>query len=297
MPSIDRMKEFAEVARAGSISGAARILGLPRATLSRRISGLEADLGVRLLHRRTTHLVLTTAGQELARRATRLTEDADAAWSAVQRLDDVPRGLLRVSVTGPHFLQLFTDFARDFPEVQLEVQSTTRHVDLLTEGVDVAVRIGEIKDQNLIARHLHSDRLVVVGSPSYLARNGTPHSLDDLAQTTCIVGFAGDWSPSHSWPLMEGGSVRISRRLATNEIELMRKAAMEGLGLALLPSAAISDELASGALQPVLFDLIGAMIPVNLVFADREFIDPKVRVFVDRAVPVIQKEMPKPFVF
>ena len=173
-PSLDRLREFLEVTRAGSISGAARRLGLPRATLSRRIASLEADLGVRLLIRRTTRLALTRAGEELLKRAQRVVVDADAAWEAVRRLDDVPRGLLRVSVTGPYLLRLFTDFLRDFPEVILEVQSTTRHVDLLAEGVDVAMRIGPIRDQDLIARLVHVDRLMVVASPDYRMRHFEP---------------------------------------------------------------------------------------------------------------------------
>lgn len=297
MPSVDRMKEFLEVVRAGSISAAARHTGLPRATLSRRLTGLEADLGVRLFHRRTTRLVLTGAGEELARRAARIVEDAHAAWAAVQRLDDVPRGLLRVSVTGPHFLSLFTDFLKDFPEVQLEVQSTTRHVDLLSEGVDVAVRIGKISDHNLIARRLHSDRSVVVASPDYLKRHGTPETSEDLAAHDCIVGFAGDWSPGRVWPLLEGGFVRVKGRLAANEIGLMRQAALDGLGLALLPSAIIAEELHDTRLIAILMDQVGAELPVSLVFADREFVDPKIREFVDRAVQAIASEMPRPFAF
>ena len=107
MPNTDRMREFLEVARAGSISQAARQLGMPRATLSRRITALEADLAVRLLHRRTTRLVLTSAGKMLEQQASRIVADIDAAWASVRQLDDVPRGLLRVSMTGPYFSKLF----------------------------------------------------------------------------------------------------------------------------------------------------------------------------------------------
>lgn len=294
-PSIDRMREFVEVVKAGSISAAARELSLPRATLSRRMSGLEADLGVRLLHRRTNRLVLTSAGEELRLRAAKIVADADAAWSSVQRLDDTPRGLLRVSVTGPHYQKLFTGFLIDFPEVQLEVLSTTRHVDLISEGVDVALRIGPIKDQDLIAKRLHSDRLLVVATPEYLNHCGAIKTPDDLKVLNCIVGFAGDWSPRNSWPLWNGDQIEVSGRLAANEIELIKAAVLEGQGVALLPTAIISDELSSGMLASVLPDEIGAEIPISLVYADREFIDPKVRIFVDRAAKAIAREMPKPF--
>lgn len=289
------MREFLSVVDAGSISGAAKDLGLPRATLSRRMSKLEADLGVRLILRRTTRLALTHAGEELRQRAQRIVADATAAWDAVRRLDDTPRGLLRVSVTGPHFLNLFTDFLRDFPEVRLEVQSTTRHVDLLTDGVDVAMRSGPVKDQNLIARRVHSDRLIVVASPDYLARHGTPKRAQDLAGHACVVGFAGTWTPSTKWPLWSGAHVPIVGRLSANEIDLIKEAAIKGLGLALIASAIVAKDIEAGKLKPVLRDQIGAEIPISLVYADREFVDPKIREFVDRAVVAIQAEMPKPY--
>ena len=289
------MREFLEVVRAGSISAASRKLGLPRPTLSRRMSGLEADLGVRLIHRRTNRLVLTLAGKELQQRAARVVSDADSAWATVRRLDDAPRGLLRVSMTGAYFPMLFNAFLQDFPEVQLEVQSTTRHVDLLAEGVDVAVRIGEVRDPNLIVRRIHTDRLMAVASPGYLAEHGEPERVEDLAQHDCIVGFAGNWTPSRSWPLLAGGRIPVHGRFAANEIELVHAAALDELGIALLPSAVIARDLEEGDLSGVLSEDVGAELPVSLVYADREFIDPKVRAFIDRAVKVISVEMPKPY--
>ena len=287
MPSTDRLQEFAEIVAAGSISGAARALGLPRATLSRRLSALEADLSVRLLHRGTRRLVLTPAGEELYHRARRIVADADEAWAAVRRLDDVPRGLLRVSVTEMSLPKLFTGFLRDYPEVQLEVRTTTRHVDLVAEGVDVAVRFGEVKDPNLIVRRLFTVRLIVVGSPRYLELHGRPRQAADLAQHDCIVGFAGEWAPSSTWPLRAGGTVRVEGRLAGNAIGLMRAAARDDLGLALLPSGPIASDLDAGRLVAVLEDTVGTDHPVNIVYADREYIEPKVRAFVDWAVQVL----------
>ena len=295
MPSTDRLNEFAEVVAAGSISGAARALGLPRATLSRRLSALEAELSVRLLHRGTRRLVLTPAGEELYRRARRIVADADEAWAAVRRLDDIPRGLLRVTVSGVRLPKLFTEFLRDYPEVQLEVRATTRHVDLVAEGVDVAVRFGEVKDPNLIVRRLLMDRLIVVGSPTYLELRGRPRHAAELAQHDCIVGFAGEWAPTRTWPLRAGGTVRVGGRLAGNDIGLMRAAARDDLGLALLASGLIASDLEAGRLVAVLEDTVGADTPVSIVYADREYIEPKVRVFVDRAVQVLTAALPAPY--
>ena len=294
-PSLDRMREFLSVINAGSISKAARDTGVPRATLSRRIAALEADLGVRLIVRRTTRLALTHAGDALFKRAERIIADADAAWASVRRLDDTPRGLLRVSVAGAHFPKLFTAFLRDFPEVTLEVQSTTRHVDLLAGGVDVAMRIGPVKDQDLIARLIHADRLIVVAAPDYLRHAPPLTTASDLRKHTCLLGFAGEWTSNKNWPLRSGGTIAVDGRLAANDISLLRQACLDGLGCALIASAVVAADIEAGRLVPLLLDEIGTELPVNLVFADREYIDPKVREFVDRAVDVIAREMPKPW--
>lgn len=195
---------------------------------------------------------------------------------------------------GGHHSKLFTKFLNDFPEVFLEVQSTTRHVDFLADGVDVALRVGPIDDENLIARQIHSDRSIVVASPSYLERYGRPQDASCLSQYDCIVGFSGGWTPSNEWPLLGGGTVTVSGRLSANEIDLIREAALDGLGLALVASAIVAEDVLAGRLIPILQDEVGAVLPVSLVYADREFVDPKVRQFVDRAAVVIAREMPKP---
>lgn len=291
MPSPERLGEFAAVVAKGSISAAARSLGLPRATLSRRLSGLEEELGVRLLHRTSRRMVLTPAGEELHRRARRLVADADEAWAAVRRLDDVPRGLLRVSGTTAFLNQLVVAFLEEFPEVQVEVRSTTRHVDLVGEGVDVALRFGEVRDPNLIVRKVAAGRRRVVGAPAYLERHGTPSSAHDLAHHTCLLGFGGAFGPERRWPLVAGGDVEVGGRLAANDIGVLAAAARAGIGLALLPDAAVADSVRSGELVVVLDGVVEADASVNLVYADREFIDPKVRVFVDRAAALLLKRL------
>lgn len=125
----------------------------------------------------------------------------------------------------------------------------------------------------------------------------TPENTADLAAHGCIVGFSRDWAPSKNWPLFAGGCVRVSAGLAANEIGPVRHAALDGLGRALLPSAMVAEKLANGHLVPVLLDSVGTKIPICLVYADRDYIAPKVRVFLDRAVKVIAKEMPRPFRF
>lgn len=284
MPSPERLAEFVAVVEAGSVSAAARALELPRATLSRRISGLEAELGVLLLHRSTRRLVATPAGLELYWRARRIVADANAAWDAVRRLDDVPRGLLRVSTSGRMLDALCVRFALDFPEVQLEVHQTSRHVDLIAEGLDVAVRLGRVRDPNLIVRKVVDGRRVVVGSPDYLARRGTPATPDDLAGHDCLVDFAGEPTPQRRWPLLAGGEVAVSGPLSGNSVLLLQSAVLAGMGLALLPWPLVAEDVRVGRLVVVLEHEVGSDASLSVVFAAREFVDPKVRVFVDRVV-------------
>jgi DNA-binding transcriptional LysR family regulator len=284
MPSPERLQEFTAVAERGSISSAARYLGMPRATLSRRISGLEDELGVRLLHRTSRRMVITPAGEELLMRARRLVADTEEAWAAVRRLDDVPRGLLRVSATPGFVDDLIVTFLEDFPEVQIETRSSTRHVDLIGEGVDVAVRFGEVRDPNLIARKVADGRRHIVASPAYLDRHGRPTRASELAGHVCLLGYAGEFDPQRRWPLRAGGSVDVTGRLAANNLGVLVKAARAGLGLALVPDAMVASRVRAGELEVVLEKVVEARAPLSVVYADREFVEPKVRVFVDRAV-------------
>jgi DNA-binding transcriptional LysR family regulator len=283
MPSNDRLTEFAAVAEARSISAAARSLGIERATLSRRMTGLEADLGVRLLHRSTSGLTLTAAGQELAHRAGRIVADAAETWRAVRRMDDVPRGVLRVSMVGDALDDMLIAYALDFPEVRLELIDTSRPVGLVEERIDVAVRFGPVRDADLIARRVGVgvDR-IVVGAPSYLDRRGRPARPEDVSEHACLG------PKKTTWRLRAGGGVPVTGRLGATESRLIHKAACAGVGLALLPIPMIAHDLATGRLEPVLPELIGDTAQVSLVFADREYLAPKVRVFIDRAVPALE---------
>lgn len=284
MPSADRLEEFVQIVAEGSISAAARTLDLPRATLSRRLAQLESELGVRLVHRRTRSLVLTDAGDELFHRARRITSQTAEAWEAVRRLDDTPRGLLHVSVSEGIDPELFLDFLDDYPEVSLTVQLTSRYVDLIREGVDVAVRYGEVTEPDLYVRTLTTIRARVVASPAYLRRHGAPEGPEQLVEHRCVRRALGRGEPMPTWPLLAGGEVPVRGRVASNDLALLHAAALRGEGLALLPEPIVAGDLRCGRLQTVLDDVIGEQFPVCLVYADREFLAPKIRAFVDRAV-------------
>lgn len=284
--SADGFELFVRIVEAGSISAAARESGTPRETLSRHLSRLEARLGVRLLHRDTRRLVPTRAGEELYRRARPLVAAAVEAAAAVRTLDDTPRGLLRVSVPpgGRLFSQLCVSFLDRYPEIQLEVLSSSRFVDLVAERVDVAVRAGRIRDPSLVARKLWATDLVAVASPAYLAARGRPHTLDDLAHHDCILGYEAGARPEATWPTTDGGSVPVSGRLASNHLDLRHQAVLAGQGVAVLAQPFAADALATGALEVVLPGVIGARTSMALVFVERAFMLPKLRAFVDHVV-------------
>ena len=282
--SAEGFEAFVNIVEAGSISAAARRASEPRETLSRQLARLEARLGVRLVHRDARRLVLTAAGQELYARARPLVLGAREAEAAVQRVDDVPRGLLRVSVPpGPSGLwaDVVLAFVRAHPFVELEVSTASRHVDLVGEGFDVAVRAGAVRDPTLVARRLASTELLVVAAPAYLARRPAPRAADDLLDHDALLATDADDVPVRRWPLRGGGDAAVRGRVASNDLEIIHAAAVAGDGLALLPFLVVRDDLASGRLVPVLREQVGAESWVSVVYVERAYLPAKVRAFVD----------------
>lgn len=285
MPSLDRLEELVAIVDAGSISGAARALGLPRTTLSRRLSGLEEELGVRLMHRETRRLVLTSEGETLVGRARCLVEDAEAAWAAVERHDDAPRGRLRVSFPPTlMFHELLLGFAEAFPEVDLEVSASARHVDLLNERVDVALRFGTVGEPGLIARRLFTDELSAVAAPRYLDRHGRPELADELVRHRCILGYATGWRRETAWPLIDGGRTAVSGRFVSDELPIRLDAGLRALGIVLLPEPVTRPYIAKAQLEFVLRGVVGASTGASLVFPERDYMPPQVRAFIDHTV-------------
>lgn len=292
MPSADRLEEFVVIVDAGSISAAARVLELPRATLSRRISGLEQELGVRLFHRQTRRLDLTHAGTLLLERARCVVEDAAAAWRAVETLDETPRGRLRVSLPPTElFHALLLGFCRAYPEVVLEVAATPRNVDLLENKVDVAIRFGGATPPDMIVRQLGRDRIVAVASPRYLEAHHPIRTPDDLAEHSCLLAFEGDWKPATRWPLLSGDAVTVGGTLVSDEGPLRLRAALAGLGITLLPEPLCAPYVESGQLRQVLPTQLGAQTTAILVFPEREFIPKQVRAFIDYTVENLRESL------
>jgi DNA-binding transcriptional LysR family regulator len=285
---------FARTVEAKSLSRAAAELRVPRATLGRRLARLEERLGTRLLRRTTRSLALTDAGEMFYRHARIVLDAVSQAQASVQTADNVIRGDLRVSVPplmDDSLSTLITSFAKNHPEVRVMVDVSTRLVDLRRDGYDVALRASAELQPGLIARTVARDKAIAVASPEYLARMGTPRKLKDLRNHRCLTGFARGELPQSSWPA--GRSVvRVDGAFSSNDLRLVRDAALRGLGIALIPALVLGDLVETGALVQVLPGIVETENRVSIVYVEREFVPPHVRAFVDAMVewtPALQR--------
>jgi DNA-binding transcriptional LysR family regulator len=285
---------FTRIAESKSFSRAAAELGLPRATIGRRLARLEERLDVRLLRRTTRSVVLTDAGEVFYRQACIALDALAGAEASVRREGGVVSGELRISVPllmSPAFEALLWDFARRFPEVRLHVHFSSELVDLKRSRFDVAIRATSEVEPGLIARTITRMPLVAVASPRYLAEHGTPRSVRDLRKHRCLVGFArGELAQTH-WPAVGGGKRKIEGWFVSNEVSLLCSAALEGLGIAVLPLLLVGPHLARGELVHVLPNKIGAEARIAIVYPERELVPPQVRAFVEVITKLADAEL------
>lgn len=277
---------FTRTVEAKSLSRAAAELGVPRATVSRRLARLEERLGTRLLRRTTRSLALTPAGDAFYRHARIVLDAVKSAEASVQRTGTAIAGDLRVSVPpmlDEGFFAMLTSFAKAHPAVRLQVHFSSRHVDLRRDGYDVALRASTAIEPGLVARTLGRTKLIAVASPAYLAEHGIPRKRKDLASHRCLLGFARGELPQTHWPI-GGAMVHVEGHFVSNEIRLLAAAAISGLGIALLPRMLVDDELASGALVQVLPGVLEGDSRIAIVYPEREYVPPQVRAFVDAVV-------------
>ncbi len=279
-PETSELEVFLAVAEHRSFAQAAKQVGVPRATVSRRLQRLEERLGVRLFRRTTRQVAITRAGEQLEPHARRIVETARAAAQAVQGAQGEVRGLLRVSVPPGQanaLDDLLLSFLAAHPGVRMEVERSSRQVDLAQGAFDVALRASSHLDPGLIARKLVEVSLGAWASPEYLDAHGRPTSLEELAEHACLVGYERGVRPATHWPLRSGGHIAVRPRFASNDLGLLAAAARRHHGLVLLPGP-----FAQG-LEPVLADEVGSTSTIALVYADRHT-SPVARAFVDHVL-------------
>jgi DNA-binding transcriptional LysR family regulator len=292
MDRLDELAIFVAIVEAGSLISAARRLRRSPPAVTRALSSLEDRMGLRLVDRTTRRLAPTEAGSALAERARALLADYDAMLVGASQAP--VRGVLRI--TAPvqfgrrHVAPIVSAFLNEYPDVRVELSLNDRNLDLIEEGLDLAVRIGPLADSSLVARHVGSVRRVVVASPAYLARRGVPRTPSDLTAHDTIFGMAR--SPAREWrfgPSQRGATVRLSPRLLVDDVEAQIQAAQAGRGIARILSYQVTDKLAAGALVRLLQDFEPAPLPVQLVTLSRSHVAPKVRAFLDWAVKSLRE--------
>lgn len=286
MDTIDGMRTFAAVATEGSFSRAAERLGISPQLASKYVGQLEARLGVRLLNRSTRQLSLTEAGRAYYERVRQVLVDIDDMEAAVGDLTARARGTLRVNAPMSfgqlHLTRAIAEYRAAQPEVEVDLTLNDRVVDIVSEGFDLAVRIGKLEESSLVARRLAPVHVAVCGSPEYFRRRGVPETPAQLAEHDCLrYAYSADFD---RWRFERDGrehSVRIRGPFSANNGDALRVAALAGQGIVLQPTFIVGDDIRNGRLQTVLDDYHAATLNVHAVYAHRQYLSAKVRTFVD----------------
>ncbi|WNG46671.1 LysR family transcriptional regulator [Archangium minus] len=287
--AITGMSILVAVVDAGSLSAAAAKLGMTSSAVSKQLSRLEARLGIRLLQRTTRRMQLTEAGARYCERARSILESIESVEREAESVQDTPHGTLRVTaptVLGQvQVMPVVLAFQHAYPAVKVHVELSDRRIDLVEEGIDVAIRMTAQPPSAFVARRLGDDRRVLCASPDYLARAGRPRRPSELTDHDCIVFVAGQ--PVETWHLRatedaeHTSPIRVSGRLHVNNTHALRQAALAGLGIADLPRYLVEEDLAAGRLEAVL----GRFIPVGrgvfAIYAPAPYVTAKVRRFVE----------------
>jgi DNA-binding transcriptional LysR family regulator len=286
MDKLDAMNVLAKVVASGSFAEAARKLGVTRSAISKAITQLEQDLGVRLLDRTTRRVTPTEAGLAYYERCLAILAQIAETEAQVSRLHDEPKGVLKVNAPmsfGTLYLgAAIAGFMQRYGDLKVELTLTDRLIDPLEEGVDVTVRIGAMTDSSLIARQISTVQVLLVASPAYLAAHGAPETPAELTSHKCL--HYGHSTTVPRWQLTEDGlptMVPVTACLSSNNGDTLREAALEGIGIARLPSFLVGRDVAAGLLVPVLESWPAQDITIHALYAPNRFLAAKSRVFID----------------
>ncbi|KVV46313.1 LysR family transcriptional regulator [Burkholderia territorii] len=287
---MDRFKQietFAAVAAKGSLSAAAHAEGVAPAIIGRRLDALEERLGVKLLVRTTRKLTLTFEGSAFLEDCQRIINDMQNAEASVSAGGVKASGHLRISAPAGfgrrHVAPLVPEFSGAHPDVSVTLDLSDRMVDLVNEGFDCAVRLGELPDSSLVSLKLGENRRVCVASPAYLARRGTPATLDELARHNCLA-LAANANQQRGWSFQEDGkvvSIRVSGTMECSDGAVLHEWCLAGYGLAWRSWWEVGEDIAAGRLVSVLDAFAAPPIGIHAVFPQRRHLPLRVRLFLD----------------
>jgi len=280
------MTAFAAVADMGGFTAAAAKLGLSRAAISKSVMQLEAHLGTRLLNRTTRRVSLTEIGRIYHERCKDILRDIEEVDAIASDHGDIPQGLLRISAPTSfgirHLSQAIPTYLQQHPQVRISLSYSDRFVDLVSEGIDVAVRIANLQDSSLIARKVTACRRILCASPSYLQQRGEPKVPQDLALHPCLV-YSNE-AKAETWTLHGPNgieTVNVNGPLCADNGDILCASAMAGLGITLLPTFIVGAEIRAGRLIPVLAQYTPSEIAMYTIFPSRRYMAARVRTFVD----------------
>ncbi len=287
MQSLTEIAVFVRVVDCGSFTSAAARLDLSKSVVSKHVTRLEEQLGARLLNRTTRRLSLTEAGRALYERSRKGLTEIEEATSEVSRLQDVPRGTLKINAPMSfgilHLAPALPELLRRYPELTVDMSLDDRQVDVIEEGFDVSVRIAELPDSSLVARRIAPCRHVIVAAPSYLARRGTPQAPEELRDHNIVTYRYQNSAREWHFRASDGKttSVAVAGSLAMNNSLALRAALLEGVGITRTPTFVVGNDIREGRLVALLKDYEPPEVAIFLVYPQRRHQSPKVRAFVD----------------
>jgi DNA-binding transcriptional LysR family regulator len=294
MDRLDAIRLFVRLVECGSFSAVGREKGIGQPAVSKQIGALERHLGAQLVWRTSRQVVITEAGQTFYESAKQLVDDFDAVESSVGDRQQSPRGLVRINTAPAHgrlcVTPLLSEFFRQYPDVAIELSVSERHIDLVGEGVDLALRHGRLVDSSLTAKKLSETDFVLAASPGYLAAKGVPTRLSDLDTHSCIVFARG--RERRPWSLKVGRETVLyipHGSLRTGDAEHIRAAVLCGLGISQVPFWLLADEIRSGQVQVLMRDLQPERVPIHLVYPAGRRVPMRVRVFIEYLVATFQR--------
>jgi DNA-binding transcriptional LysR family regulator len=284
MAGLQSLFAFAETARRGSFAGAARELGLSPSAVAKSVARLEDDLGVRLFNRTTRKVALTSEGHELARRCRTIVDEFEALRDTAAGARGEPSGTLRLNVPivigRTMIVPKLAALLLKYPKIGLEIGFSDRYADIVSEGLDAAVRVGHLRDSSLVARRIGEQRLSVCASPAYLRRRGTPTRPADLATHSCLVFRMPSTGRPRPWQFSEAGRAfdwAPESSVVMNDGEALVAAAIAGLGIAQVPDYIAADALREGRVREILQRFRAPPLPISVVYPSARRVTPRLR--------------------
>ena len=286
MDKLNSMSIFVEVVKGQSFTAAAEKTDYSRAQVSKSVNQLEAYLGTRLLNRTTRRISLTETGRIYYERCKAILNDIDEVEGIASEQTSTPHGRLTISAPTSfgtlHLNEAIPEYMKQYPQVQISLSLADRFIDVVAEGFDLAIRIAELEDSSLIARKIAPCKRVFCASPDYLNKFGTPKVPQDLAIHQCLI-YSNELKPD-TWILHGPNgteSIKVNGPICTDNGDILKAAAISGLGVTLLPTFIAGPDLAAGRLKQVLPDYCPPEISIYIVFPSRRYLSAKVRTFVD----------------